>query len=165
LPGWSIAAMADSSPFFPGMVSGLGWAVAGMSPRVESADSRLNVVIPEFDGRIVTVAGVFKEKGGRRWMDSLRLRAGCRASNALRDVEAQGARAQAASRSSTHRFIFTTRIQASQIGNACAAKSTRRPSLMRLLCASLSAVRSLTFASSARLSPGGIRKRDALIHA
>ena len=64
MPGWSIAAMAELDvPVFQAMVSGMElgqWQ--GMSRGLNPLDTAMNVVIPEFDGRIVTVPVSFKEK-------------------------------------------------------------------------------------------------------
>ena len=64
LPGWSIEAMAELDvPVFQAMVSGMELAQwQGMSRGLNPLDTAMNVVIPEFDGRIVTVPVSFKEK-------------------------------------------------------------------------------------------------------
>jgi cobaltochelatase CobN len=62
--GWSIAAMSELDvPVFQAMVSGMEleqWRATsrGLNP----LDTAMNVVIPEFDGRVVTVAVSFKER-------------------------------------------------------------------------------------------------------
>ena len=64
LPGWSIDEMVDLDvPVFQAIVSGMElpqWqsAARGLNP----LDTAMNVVIPEFDGRIVTVPVSFKER-------------------------------------------------------------------------------------------------------
>jgi cobaltochelatase CobN len=64
LPGWSIAAMAELDvPVFQAIASGMElgqWQA--MSRGLNPLDTAMNVVIPEFDGRIVTVPVSFKEK-------------------------------------------------------------------------------------------------------
>jgi cobaltochelatase CobN len=64
LPGWSVAAMAELDvPVFQAIVSGMElgqWQA--MSRGLNPLDTAMNVVIPEFDGRIVTVPVSFKEK-------------------------------------------------------------------------------------------------------
>jgi cobaltochelatase CobN len=62
--GWSVAAMAELDvPVFQAMVSGMEleqWQATsrGLNP----LDTAMNVVIPEFDGRVVTVPVSFKER-------------------------------------------------------------------------------------------------------
>lgn len=64
LPGWSVAAMEELGvPVFQAMISGMElgqWQVSsrGLNP----LDTAMNVVIPEFDGRVVTVPVSFKER-------------------------------------------------------------------------------------------------------
>ena len=64
LPGRSIEAMEDLDvPVFQAMVSGMELAQwQGMSRGLNPLDTAMNVVIPEFDGRIVTVPVSFKAK-------------------------------------------------------------------------------------------------------
>jgi len=68
----------------------MGWGSGRNEPRVESLDTAMNVVIPELDGRIVTVPVSRKESGRPLgWKSSTTRR--CRSSRTLAGiVEAQG---------------------------------------------------------------------------
>jgi len=64
LAGWSIAAMSELDvPVFQAVVSGMELAQWQATSRgLNPLDTAMNVVIPEFDGRVVTVPLSFKER-------------------------------------------------------------------------------------------------------
>jgi cobaltochelatase CobN len=63
-PGWSIAALAELDvPVFQAVVSGMELAQWQATSRgLNPLDTAMNVVIPEFDGRVITVPVSFKER-------------------------------------------------------------------------------------------------------
>jgi cobaltochelatase CobN len=64
LAGWSVAALSELDvPVFQAVVSGMELAQWRASSRgLNPLDTAMNVVIPEFDGRVVTVPVSFKER-------------------------------------------------------------------------------------------------------
>ena len=122
LPGWSIEAMVDLDvPVFQAMVSGMELAQwQGMSRGLNPLDTAMNVVIPEFDGRIVTVPVSFKEKrqsGGMEVVEYAPL--ADRVERVAGIVAAQVRLRRLARRDRRIAFIFTnSNTKASQIGNA-----------------------------------------------
>ena len=122
LPGWSIEAMTELDvPVFQAMVSGMELAQwQGMSRGLNPLDTAMNVVIPEFDGRIVTVPVSFKEKrqsGGMEIVEYAPL-----ADRVERVAGIVAAQVRLRRLPPTRRriaFIFTnSNTKASQIGNA-----------------------------------------------
>ena len=122
LPGWSIAAMAELDvPVFQAIVSGMElgqWQ--GSSRGLNPLDTAMNVVIPEFDGRIVTVPVSFKERHQASGMEVVEYAPlADRVERIAGIVEAQ-VRLRRLPRA--HRrvaFVFTnSNTKASQIGNA-----------------------------------------------
>lgn len=122
LPGWSIEAMADLDvPVFQAIVSSMDlpqWqsATRGLTP----LDTAMNVVIPEFDGRIVTVPVSFKEKyqaGGMEVVEYAPL--ADRVERLAGMVEAQVRLRRMPRERRRIAFVFTnSNTKASQIGNA-----------------------------------------------
>ena len=135
MPGWSIEAMAELDvPVFQAMVSGMElgqWQ--GMSRGLNPLDTAMNVVIPEFDGRIVTVPVSFKEKrqaGGMEVVDYAPL--ADRVERVAGIVEAQVRLRRLPRDRRRIAFIFTnSNSKASQIGNAVGLDAPA--SLMALL--------------------------------
>ncbi|MDB6015263.1 MAG: cobalamin biosynthesis protein [Gammaproteobacteria bacterium] len=158
LPGWSIAAMAELDvPVFQAIVSGMElgqWQE--MSRGLNPLDTAMNVVIPEFDGRIVTVPVSFKEKrqaGGMEVVDYAPL--ADRVERVAGIVEAQVRLRRLPRDRRRIAFIFTnSNSKASQIGNAVGLDAPA--SLMALL----RAMRDSGYAVSGIPESG-----DALIHA
>ena len=158
LPGWSIEAMAELDvPVFQAMVSGMElgqWQ--GMSRGLNPLDTAMNVVIPEFDGRIVTVPVSFKEKrqaGGMEVVDYAPL--ADRIERVAGIVEAQVRLRRLPRDRRRIAFIFTnSNSKASQIGNAVGLDAPA--SLMALL----RAMRDSGYGVSGIPESG-----DALIHA
>jgi cobaltochelatase CobN len=158
LPGWSIEAMAELDvPVFQAMVSGMElgqWQ--GMSRGLNPLDTAMNVVIPEFDGRIVTVPVSFKEKrqaGGMEVVDYAPL--ADRVERVAGIVEAQVRLRRLPRDRRRIAFIFTnSNSKASQIGNAVGLDAPA--SLMALL----RAMRDSGYGVSGIPESG-----DALIHA
>ena len=121
-PGWSIAAMAELDvPVFQAIVSGMDleqWRAAsrGLNP----LDTAMNVVIPEFDGRIVTVPVSFKEKHQASGMEVVEYAP--LADRVERIAGIVGAHVRLRRLERGHRriaFVFTnSNTKASQIGNA-----------------------------------------------
>jgi cobaltochelatase CobN len=122
LPGWSIEAMAELDvPVFQAMVSGMELAQwQGMSRGLNPLDTAMNVVIPEFDGRIVTVPVSFKEKrqsGGMEIVEYAPL--ADRVERVAGIVAAQVRLRRLPPAQRRIGFIFTnSNSKASQIGNA-----------------------------------------------
>jgi cobaltochelatase CobN len=122
LPGWSIDAMTELDvPVFQAIVSGMElpqWrsAARGLNP----LDTAMNVVIPEFDGRIVTVPISFKEKrlsGGMEVVEYAPL--ADRIERLAGIVEAQVRLRRLPRERRRIAFVFTnSNTKASQIGNA-----------------------------------------------
>jgi cobaltochelatase CobN len=135
LPGWSIEAMAELDvPVFQAMVSGMElgqWQATsrGLSP----LDTAMNVVIPEFDGRIVTVPVSFKEKHQASGMEVIEYAP--LADRVERVAGIVEAHVRLRRLPATHRriaFVFTnSNSKASQIGNAVGLDAPA--SLMALL--------------------------------
>lgn len=158
LPGWSIEAMAELDvPVFQAMVSGMElgqWQ--GMSRGLNPLDTAMNVVIPEFDGRIVTVPVSFKEKrqaSGMEVVDYAPL--ADRVERVAGIVEAQVRLRRLPRDRRRIAFIFTnSNSKASQIGNAVGLDAPA--SLMALL----RAMRDSGYGVSGIPESG-----DALIHA
>jgi cobaltochelatase CobN len=122
LPGWSIEAMAELDvPVFQAMVSGMELAQwQGSSRGLNPLDTAMNVVIPEFDGRIVTVPVSFKEKrqsGGMEVVEYAPL--ADRVERVAGTVAAQVRLRRLPPAQRRIAFIFTnSNSKASQIGNA-----------------------------------------------
>jgi cobaltochelatase CobN len=122
LPGWSIAAMAELDvPVFQAMVSGMEleqWRATsrGLNP----LDTAMNVVIPEFDGRIVTVPVSFKEKRQANGMEVVEYAPlADRVERLAGIVEAQVRLRRLPRRQRRIAFVFTnSNTKAAQIGNA-----------------------------------------------
>ena len=158
LPGWSIAAMAELDvPVFQAMVSGMElgqWQA--LSRGLNPLDTAMNVVIPEFDGRIVTVPVSFKEKrqaGGMEIVEYAPL--ADRVERVAGLVEAQVRLRRLPCGRRRIAFVFTnSNTKASQIGNAVGLDAPA--SLMALL----RAMRDAGYAVSDLPENG-----DALIHA
>lgn len=135
LPGWSIAAMADLDvPVFQAMVSGMElgqWQ--GMSRGLNPLDTAMNVVIPEFDGRIVTVPVSFKEKRQADGMEVVEYAPlADRVERVAGIVEAQVRLRRLPRKHRRVAFIFTnSNTKAAQIGNAVGLDAPA--SLMALL--------------------------------
>ena len=135
LPGWSIAAMAEIDvPVFQAIVSGMELGQWQSSSRgLNPLDTAMNVVIPEFDGRIVTVPVSFKERHQVSGMEVVEYAPlADRVERIAGIVEAQ-VRLRRLPR--VHRrvaFVFTnSNTKASQIGNAVGLDAPA--SLMALL--------------------------------
>jgi cobaltochelatase CobN len=135
LPGWSIAAMAELDvPVFQAMVSGMELAQwQGMSRGLNPLDTAMNVVIPEFDGRIVTVPVSFKEKRQADGMEVVEYAPlADRVERVAGIVEAQVRLRRLPRKHRRVAFIFTnSNTKASQIGNAVGLDAPA--SLMALL--------------------------------
>ena len=135
LPGWSIEAMTDLDvPVFQAMVSGMELAQwQSMSRGLNPLDTAMNVVIPEFDGRIVTVPISFKtkrESGGMEVVEYAPL--ADRVERVAGIVAAQVRLRRLARQDRRIAFIFTnSNTKASQIGNAVGLDAPA--SLMALL--------------------------------
>jgi cobaltochelatase CobN len=135
LPGWSIEAMTDLDvPVFQAMVSGMELAQwQSMSRGLNPLDTAMNVVIPEFDGRIVTVPISFKtkrESGGMEVVEYAPL--ADRVERVAGIVAAQVHLRRLARQDRRIAFIFTnSNTKASQIGNAVGLDAPA--SLMALL--------------------------------
>jgi cobaltochelatase CobN len=135
LPGWSIEAMAELDvPVFQAMVSGMElgqWQ--GMSRGLNPLDTAMNVVIPEFDGRIVTVPVSFKEKRQAAGMEVVEYAPlADRVERVAGIVEAQVRLRRLPRKHRRIAFIFTnSNTKASQIGNAVGLDAPA--SLMALL--------------------------------
>ena len=122
LPGWSIDAMADLDvPVFQAIVSGMElvqWqsAARGLNP----LDTAMNVVIPEFDGRIVTVPVSFKEKHQAGGMEVVEYAPLADRIDRLAGIVAAQVRLRRMPRERRRiAFVFTnSNTKASQIGNA-----------------------------------------------
>lgn len=158
LPGWSVAAMAELDvPVFQAMVSGMElgqWQA--LSRGLNPLDTAMNVVIPEFDGRIVTVPISFKEKreaGGMEIVEYAPLADRVERVAGLVAAQVRLRRLPRARRRIA--FVFTnSSTKASQIGNAVGLDAPA--SLMALL----RAMRDAGYTVSALPENG-----DALIHA
>jgi cobaltochelatase CobN len=141
LPGWSIAAMAELDvPVFQAIVSGMEleqWQAAsrGLNP----LDTAMNVVIPEFDGRIVTVPVSFKEKHQANGMEVVEYAPlADRIERIAGIVAAQVRLRRLAPASRRIAFVFTnSNTKASQIGNAVGLDAPA--SLMAVMRAMLAA--------------------------
>jgi cobaltochelatase CobN len=135
LPGWSIEAMAELDvPVFQAVVSGMElgqWQ--GMSRGLNPLDTAMNVVIPEFDGRIVTVPVSFKEKRQAAGMEVVEYAPlADRVERVAGIVEAQVRLRRLPRKQRRIAFIFTnSNTKASQIGNAVGLDAPA--SLMALL--------------------------------
>jgi cobaltochelatase CobN len=122
LPGWSIAAMAELDvPVFQAIASGMGlgqWqsATRGLNP----LDTAMNVVIPEFDGRIVTVPVSFKEKYRANGMEVVEYAPLDDRVDRVAGIVAAQVRLRRSPRGRRRiAFVFTnSNTKASQIGNA-----------------------------------------------
>jgi cobaltochelatase CobN len=122
LPGWSITALTELDvPVFQAMVSGMEldqWQATsrGLNP----LDTAMNVVIPEFDGRVITVPVSFKERhraGGLEVVEYAPLLD--RVERVVGIVAAQVRLRRRPRRGRRIAFIFTnSSAEASQIGNA-----------------------------------------------
>jgi cobaltochelatase CobN len=158
LPGWSIEAMAELDvPVFQAMVSGMEleqWQ--GMSRGLNPLDTAMNVVIPEFDGRIVTVPISFKEKRQAAGMEVVEYAPlADRVERVAGIVEAQVRLRRLPRKQRRIAFIFTnSNTKASQIGNAVGLDAPA--SLMALLRAMQDAGYDIS---------GVPETSDALIHA
>jgi cobaltochelatase CobN len=158
LPGWSIEAMAELDvPVFQAMVSGMEleqWQ--GMSRGLNPLDTAMNVVIPEFDGRIVTVPISFKEKRQAAGMEIVEYAPlADRVERVAGIVEAQVRLRRLPRKQRRVAFIFTnSNSKASQIGNAVGLDAPA--SLMALLRAMQDAGYDIS---------GVPETGDALIHA
>jgi cobaltochelatase CobN len=158
LPGWSIEAMAELDvPVFQAMVSGMEleqWQ--GMSRGLNPLDTAMNVVIPEFDGRIVTVPISFKEKRQAAGMEIVEYAPlADRVERVAGIVEAQVRLRRLPRKQRRIAFIFTnSNTKASQIGNAVGLDAPA--SLMALLRAMQDAGYDIS---------GVPETGDALIHA
>ena len=135
LPGWSIEAMADLDvPVFQAMVSGMELAQwQGMSRGLNPLDTAMNVVIPEFDGRIVTVPVSFKTKRRSGGMDVVEYAPLPDRVERVAGIVAAQVRLRRLARCDRRiAFIFTnSNTKASQIGNAVGLDAPA--SLMALL--------------------------------
>ena len=135
LPGWSIEAMEDLDvPVFQAMVSGMELAQwQGMSRGLNPLDTAMNVVIPEFDGRIVTVPVSFKAKRQSGGMEVVEYAPLADRVERVAGIVAAQVRLRRLARSDRRiAFIFTnSNTKASQIGNAVGLDAPA--SLMALL--------------------------------
>ena len=122
LPGWSVAAMEQLDvPVFQAMVSGMELGQWQASSRgLNPLDTAMNVVIPEFDGRVVTVPVSFKERrhcGGFETVTYAPL--ADRVERVAGIVAAQVRLRRLSARQRRVAFILTnSSSKASQIGNA-----------------------------------------------